>query len=162
MTAASDLWAAVKVDYDAGGLLTLTNIRNRAATTINDTIGTSAAQAVVNLFPMHAQVDYDSTNAAHVECGKLGVIAVLWRRGGSASAIEQVKWDEVFGDAGVLSKLKRTGPRGRVAPVSNSGVTQAPEQTSDGSNVRGWSDPESLPVGLRAFSDGNNDLAPVV
>lgn len=149
MTSAADLWTAVKADYDAAGLLTLTNIRNRGATAIDDTVGTNAAQAVLNLWPVIAQADYDPANAAHVEIAELGVIAMLWRRGGSASGIEQVKWDEVFGDSGLIVALRKVGPRGRVAPVSNSGVTQKPE-SDDGNNVRGWSDRESLPTGFLA------------
>ncbi len=144
MTAAA-LWAAVKLDYDSDGLVTLTNIRNRAATTINDTVGEAAAQAVLNLWPAYVQTTYDAANLLHVEAGEMATIAVLWRRGGTSSTIEQVKWDEVFGDDGILSKIRRTGPRARMAPASNSGVDQAAEQTSDGSPVRGWADRESLP-----------------
>jgi hypothetical protein len=74
------------------------------------------------------------------------VIAVLWRRGGSASAIEQVKWDEVFGDQGVVARLRRVSVRGRLSPRSNSGVQQKAERDENGQAVRGWSDRESLPV----------------
>jgi hypothetical protein len=150
MTAAA-LWTAVKADYDADGLITLTNIKNRAATTINDTVGTAAAQAVINLWPAYAQTAYDAANDLHVEAAEMGVIAVLWRRGGSSSTIEQVKWDEVFGESGVISKIRNTGPRARMAPVSNSGVDQAPERTPDGSPVRGWADRESLPPGFLSY-----------
>lgn len=148
MTAASDLWTAVKADYDAAGLLTLTNIRSRGATTINDTVGTAAAQAVINLWPIYAQTAYDQTNVMHVEVAELGVIAMLWRRGGSASSIEQVKWDEVFGDNGAVSKLKRTSSRGHASPGSNSGVQPSSELTQDGRPVLPWSDRRSLPLGI--------------
>jgi hypothetical protein len=146
MTAASDLWAAVVARYDADGLITLTNIRDSGATVADGTVGLRAAQSVVDLWPIYAQADFDSTNAQHIEAGVLGVIAVLWRRGGSASAIEQVKWDEVFGDQGVVARLRRVSVRGRLSPRSNSGVQQKAERDENGQAVRGWSDRESLPV----------------
>ncbi|MEY4534767.1 MAG: hypothetical protein RLZZ246_1085, partial [Planctomycetota bacterium] len=145
---AANLWTAVKADYDSAGLVTLTNIRDRSATTINDSVGTAAAQSVIDLWPIYAQVPYDAANATHVEVAEFGVIAVLWRRGGSSSTIEQVKWDEVFGGEGMISRVRRTGPRGHARPVSNSGVQQAPETGPDGGQVRGWADRESLPVGF--------------
>jgi hypothetical protein len=146
MAAQDDLWTAVKADYDSDGLVTLTNIRNRAALTINDSVGVAASLAVINLWPMHAQAAYDSTNAAHVEVAEMGVIAMLWRRGGSASSIEQVKWDEVFGDNGLISKIRQTGARSHRVGVSNSGVSQSSELDSSGSRVLGWSDRNALPV----------------
>lgn len=145
MTAASELWAAVKTRYDSDGLVTLTNIRNRSATAIDDTVGTAAAQTVVDLWPLYAQTAYDSTNGAHVEVGCFGVVAVLWRRGGSSSQIEQVKWDEVFGDDGLIARVRRTEPRARGIPVSNSGVQQSSELVG-GRPRRGWADPANLPA----------------
>ena len=142
---ATALWAAVVADYDADGLISLTNIRDRSATTIDTAVGEAAAQAVINLWPVYAQVEYDAANAVHVEVAEMGVIAMLWRRGGSSSAIEQVKWDEVFGDEGLIARVRRTGPRGRAAPSSNSGVQQAPERDAGGRLVRGWADTQSLP-----------------
>jgi len=157
MTAAA-LWTAVKADYDTDGLISLTNIKNRAASTINDTVGTAAAQAVINLWPAYAQTAYDAANELHVEAAEMGVIAILWRRGGSSSSIEQVKWDEVFGDGGVISKIRMTGPRARMAPSSNSGVTQADERTADWSNVRGWADRESLPPNFLTIRTPSSEL----
>lgn len=155
---AADLWSAVVSDYDQDGLITLTNIRNRSATSINTSVGEAAAQAVINLWPVYAQADYDPTNQTHVEVAEMGVIAMLWRRGGTSSAIEQVKWDEVFGDDGLITRVRRTGARGRVAPTSNSGVQQAPERDSGGRMVRGWADAASLPpnyLPLRRTVDGD-------
>jgi len=142
------LWTAVTAAYDADGLITLTNIRDRSATTIATSNGQTAAQAVIDLWPAYAEVAYDASDALHVEVAILGVIAILWRRGGTASTIEQVKWDEVFGTDGVMARVRRTGPRGHRGPSTNSGVEQASELNSDGSRVRGWADPESLPVGF--------------
>lgn len=144
MTAATELWASVESAYDAGGLISLTNIRDRSATTVNDTVGESAAQEVIDLWGIYAQADYDSTDATNVAIGRQAVIAVLWRRGGSASTIEQVKWEEVFGDEGLIAKLKRTNSRGRISPSTNSGVQQSSE-LSGGRAVRPWSDPDAIP-----------------
>lgn len=144
MADADDLWTAVKADYDSDGLVSLTNIRNRGATTIDDTVGTNASQSVINLWPMYAQVDYDAGNAVHVEVAELGVIAMLWRRGGAATSIEQVKWDEVFGQQGMMALVRRTNARARIAPTSNSGTTTSKE-TVNGQKVYGWTDKASLP-----------------
>lgn len=144
MAAADDLWTAVVAAYDSDGLVTLTNIRDRSATTIDTAAGTAAAQAVIDLWPAYAQVVYDEFDALHVEAGILGVIAMLWRRGGTASRIEQVKWEEVFGDDGVLSKIKRTGARGRQGPASDSQFQPSVYTRAQ----RPWSDRGSLPPGL--------------
>jgi len=142
---ASALWTAVVAAYDSNGLISLTNIRDRSATAIDTTVGQTAAQGVIDLWPAYAQVAYDSTSALHVEVAILGVIAMLWRRGGSASTIEQVKWEEVFANDGVISRVRRTGPRGHQGPSSNSGVTQKAERTASGAKIRDWADRESLP-----------------
>jgi hypothetical protein len=148
MSAASELWTAVVNRYNSDGLVTLTNIRDKTANTINPTTGQAAAQAVINLWPQYAQETYDSTDDAQVEIGTMGVIAVLWRWGGVSTRIQQIKWDEVFGDDGLIARYRRTNARARISPSSNSGVTQATEQASDGGNVRGWADRESLPQGV--------------
>lgn len=146
---ATDLWNAVVAAYDERGLISLTNIRSTAATTINTTAGENAAQGVIDLWPIFAQTDFDIDNATHVEVGKQATIAMLWRRGGSAANIAEVKWNEVFSDDGMIAKVRATGPRGHAAPSTNSGVVQPPEQTSDGRPYRGWSDRSNWPpVGL--------------
>jgi hypothetical protein len=109
-------------------------------------VGTEAANGTLNLWPAYAQVDFDVTDGLHLEAAVRGTIAMLWERGGSATAIAQQEWDEVF-TAGIISALKNTGPRGHQGPSSNSGVSQKSELTSSGRSVRGWSDPESLPIG---------------
>lgn len=139
------LWDAVKARYDSNGLISLTNIRDGSQTTIDDTVGTEAANGTINLFPVSAQEAFDVTDGAHLEAAVMGVIAMLWRRGGTSSEIEQVKWDEVFSPEGIIAKVRRTGPRGHQGPSSNSGVSQKSELTSSGSQVRGWADRESLP-----------------
>jgi hypothetical protein len=146
MTAASDLWAAVVASYDSDGLIALTNVRDRGATSIDETIGTNAAQAVVDLWPIYAQAAFDETNATHVEVGKRAVVAVLWSRGGASTSIAKVEWDEVFSPEGMIARVQRTGARGRQGPSSNSGV-QTRSELANGRPVRGWSDRDSLPVG---------------
>lgn len=145
MTDATDLWAAVEASYDSAGLLALTNIRDRSATAVDDTVGADACQGVIDMWPAYAQVTYDAANALHVEVAKRAVIALLWSRGGTSATIAKVEWDEVFGESGLLSKVRRTGARGRTAPSSNSGV-QSRSELSNGRAVRGWSDRDALPV----------------
>jgi len=152
MTAATELFEAVKVAYDSAGLITLTNIRDRTGTTIDETVGDNTAQSVIDLWPAWANVAYDSTNALHVEVAIEGVIALLWRRGGTATEIEKVKWDQVFGDDGMISKVKDTGPRGRKGPSSNSNVTQHSGLLSNGARRRPWADVISLPHGIMPLS----------
>jgi hypothetical protein len=148
MTAAA-LWTSVVANYESEGLINLTNPRDNNALAVDTTYGESAAQEVIDLFPLYGQVEYDATDSQHVAVGRRAVIAVLYERGGTTSSIAQVEWGEVFGDDGLLSKLKRTGARGRQGPSSNSGVSQKSELTSNGRRVRGWSDPDALPAGRR-------------
>ena len=145
MTAVA-LWAAVVASYDNAGLVTLTNIRDRAATVIDTAVGEAAAQSVIDLWPAYVQEAYDAADALHVEAGIRAVIATLFERGGTSANIVEVKWEEAFGDDGILSKVRRTGARARQGPVSNSNVTQATGLTAGGARFRGWADRESLPV----------------
>lgn len=147
MTAATDLFEALKLVYDSDGIITLTNIRDRAATTIDENVGDRAAQSVIDLWPAYAQIDYEPTDALHEEVAILGVIAILWRRGGSATSIEQVKWDEVFGADGAISKIRKTGPRARQGPKTNSNLTQSTGLTSSGRRKIPWSDRGAFPTG---------------
>ena len=141
MTDQSDLWDYVESIYDVDGLISLTNIRDRAATAADDAVGTAAALSVIRLWPAYAQVDFDVLDGLHLEVAAVGVIAVLWRRGGAATGIEQVKWDTVFGDDGMIAKVRRTDPRGRPGPSSNSGTIT----TQESGTQFGWSDRASLP-----------------
>lgn len=134
---ASALWTAVKASYDEQGLLTLTNIRDRAATAIDDTAGEDAAQEVIDLWPSYAQTDYDATDSRHVAIGKHAVIAVLWRRGGTAAGIAQVRWDEVFSQSGMIASLRRTDARARSGPKTNANTTYS-----------SWSSRDALPHGI--------------
>jgi hypothetical protein len=149
MTDATDLWDSVVANYESEGLINLTNPRDNNALAVDGTYGGTAAQEVIDLFPLYGQVVYDAANAQHVAVGRRAVLAILYERGGTSSATASTEWAEVFGDDGLLSKLKRTSVRGRSSPSSNSGVSQRSELTSDGRRVRGWSDADSLPLGRR-------------
>jgi len=148
VTSATELWTAIVADYDDTGLVTLTNIRDRSATSVDTSYGQTQAQAVINLWPAYADIDYDSTDALHVEVAEMGVIAILWRRGGSSTSIARVEWDEVFGAGGMIERVKMTGARARSSPASNSNVTQASGLTANGRKKRGWSESVSLPSGI--------------
>lgn len=141
------IWTAVKARYDNSGLISLTNIRSRSASEVDDDVGTEAANGVLNLWPRFAQVAFDVTDGAHIEVAVRGTIANLWERGGSSAAIAKVEWDEVFSDTGLIGRLRRTGARGRQGPSSNSGVTQSSELTSTGKRTLPWSDRKALPPG---------------
>lgn len=147
VTDASALWTAVVAAYPSQDLVSLTNIRDRDATTAVTAAGESAAQEVIDLWPLYAQVEYDSDNSTHVTVAKRGVIAVLWSRGGTAVQSAKIEWDEVFGDSGTISRVRRTGPRGRRGPVSNSEFEQ-PTGLAGARTVRPWSHPSSLPLGI--------------
>ncbi len=153
---ATALWAAVVVSYDSQSLITLTNIHDRAETTIDTAQGEDAAQQVIDLWPAYVQNVYDENNALHVAVGKRATIAVLWERGGTAANIAKLEWDEVFTDT-MLDRIKRTGPRGRQGPTSNSDVTQSTLAQVDGSRPLPWADPNSLPLGILPSNRGSSD-----
>ena len=140
------LWAYVKTTYDAAGLVTLTNRSVRSATAVDDVVGLAQSQSVLNLWPAYAQVAFDAADPLHLEVAVEGVIAMLWRRGGAATSIEAVKWDTVFGEGGTIEKVRRTNPRSKRGPSSNSAV-QTSREDSSGQKSYGWSDPRSLPQG---------------
>lgn len=150
-----DLWTYVASIYDTDGLIPLTNIRDRSATAIDSAVGVAAALSAIRLWPAYAQVDFDVADGLHLEVAAKAVIAVLWERGGTSSSIEQVKWEAVFGDGGLIEKVKRTNPRSRPGPSSNSGTI-----TSVESGTRyGWADKASLPPGIlpSSFDAGSED-----
>lgn len=137
---ASALWTAVVAAYDSQGLEELTNPRNPETTSVNTTIGQSAAQHFIDLFPIYAEVAYSASDTQHVAIGLQGTIAVLFRRGGASTTIDEVKWDTVFGQDGLLSKLRNTTTRQRL-PLT----TSAPDTDSSGNDLRGWSHKKSMP-----------------
>jgi hypothetical protein len=132
--------------YDGDSLIQLTNINDPSASAIDTTAGESAAQQVIDLWPLYAQDDYDASDSSNVAVAMRGTIAVLWERGGTAATVAEIKWDDVFGTTPMLDKLASTGSRARQTPSSNSNVTQASGLTSSGRKKRGWADVESLPT----------------
>lgn len=145
MTDATTLWASVKSSYPTDDLITLSSIRDRSATAVDDTAGADASQAVLDLWPIYAQADFDIANAKHVQVAKFAVISMLWRRGGTATTVAKVEWDEVWGADGMITRLRNTSVRGRLSASSNSDVVSS-RRDSDGTKKRGWSDPQSLPT----------------
>ena len=130
------LFAEVIDSYDENGLITLTNIRDRTATAIDTAVGEKAAQGVINVWPAYAQEEFDILNPLHVDVATFGVIAYLWRRGGSSTTIEQVKWDEVFvGLDSMIVRVLRTNARARIKPS-----TTGPDLAPDGTRIPPWSD----------------------
>lgn len=147
MADADTLWTAVVSSYASSLLIELTNQRDPSATAIETTVGTAAAQAIIDLWPMYVQSDFDVTDARHLQVAILGTVAMLYRRGGAASEVEQAKWNEVFGSDGLAAKLRSTDPRARSGPASNSDVASSNE-TIGGRRVLGWSDRRNLPANL--------------
>ena len=147
---ATALWTSVKAAYNDVMLRQLTNVNTQTGA-VDDTVGESAAQEVIDLWPVYAQVDYDAANTTHVRVGEQGVIAVLWRRTGAAAAAATVKWGEVFGNDGAISRIRNTDPRSRSAPSSNSNVVSA---VSGEQSERGWADRSALASGLLPSTRG--------
>ena len=145
---ATDLWTAVTAAYSTQALMDLTNPDDRSASTANATKGEAAAQAVIDLWPIYAQEDYDASSSLHVQVAVMGTIAMLHRRGGSSSEVDKVTWEEVFGPDGALMKLKRTGARARILPQISGNTQRSTEGTTSGTPQRPWSDSDSRPEGL--------------
>jgi hypothetical protein len=140
MTAADDLWAAVKNNYDEQMLISLTNVRKRENAGIEDSVGTSAAQSVINWYPIIVQADYDEGSAQHVEVGMVGVIAMLWRRGGSAANAEKIRWEDWVQ---LAETLKGVEPRAHGLPESgdvNGKDCSADPACPPGCRPMGWAD----------------------
>lgn len=126
------LWDEVLLRYDTQTLVELTNPRTKAET-VNTTLGTRAATAVTaTYFPTFAQMDYDSTLAAHVEIGTEGVIAVLFKWGGTTLNVAKVEFDSWVER---LRALRNVGPRQKVPPTTSSELT-ASDEVSGSAEVR--------------------------
>lgn len=138
------VWTAVVARYDNDSLVSLTNINDRDQGSIDTTVGTEAANGTLNLWPAYAQVEFDVSDGLHLEVAVRGTIAMLQERGGTSTDVAKIEWEEVFANDGLMGKVKRTGPRGRQGPSSNSGVT-TPAETSNGRAVIGWSHRNNFP-----------------
>lgn len=146
MTAAI-LWQSVVESYETTGLIQLTNLRNRAAEVIDTAVGESAAQEVIDLWPVYAQQPFEAADGSALAVGRHAVIAVLWRRGGMSLEVGKVEWDHVFGPGGMVEQYKQGTSRAQGIPKSNSRVRTRPE-AQGGRMVQGWSDRDSLPHGV--------------
>lgn len=144
---ATALWAAVVASYPANIVLQLSNLGSPEATTVNTTAGEAAAQEVIDLWPVYAQVAYSASNATHVAVGKIATLTMLARKSGHAATSATVEWDQVFGGDGMIARIKETSARAWPSPASNSGVTTRREN-ADGVNIRGWGDRDAIPHGL--------------
>jgi hypothetical protein len=144
---ATALWTAVVASYPSHVLVELSNLGDPAATTIATATGIDAAQAVIDLWPVYAQTDYDSTSAAHVQVAKIATLTMLAKRTGKTQSAATVEWDQVFGGDGMIARIKETGPRGHTGPVTNSRVRTSRESIN-GQAVLGWSDRGALPYGV--------------
>jgi len=148
------LWTAVVARYPSSVLVALTNVDDPSGTSVDTAYGTEAANGVINLWPLYAQVDFDVTDATHLEVAARGVIAQLQERGGVSSQMAKIEWDEVFGDNGLIAKVSKTGPRGRQGPTTNSNIRQSTGLTESGGRKRAWADKDSLPSGILPSDQG--------
>jgi len=150
------LWTAVKAAYDASFLLPITSVNDRTATSIGsaqNTVGTAAAEQLIGLWPHYTEVAFSVTDTGHLAVAIRGTVAILLERASVGSEQAAKEWQEVFGDSGMMRRIKVTGPRGHPTPKSN-----APDKTSAGAVKRGWSDTLSLPIGtLPSHRTVNND-----
>jgi len=135
--AATELWAAVKARYDEQGLISLTNVRKRNAGAINNDVGEQAADDVILAFYTDVQTDYDDTSDYHLTVAIEGVIAMLWKRGGTAATIAKVKWEDWVERAKILKGVE---PRGHAEPGTNSGLQPSRDGEVTFGRQRPWSD----------------------
>ena len=153
MGTAEDLWTEVKTSYGTPLLTSLTG-GDRNGSIPDDVKGVDAAQGVLDLWEPHVQAKYDAADRQHVEVAKRGVIAMLWSRGGTGAEVARVKWDDVFGDNGLMVKLRRTGSRGRISPEKGDTYSR-----DIGDRARpNWSDPSRRPANSLPRSGLPDDL----
>lgn len=132
----STLWDAVKDRYDAQALVELTQHRDVAATTIDDTYGERAVDGIVALFPTYVQEAFDDTSAAHILIGVEGVIALLFKWGGTTHRVAQVRWEDWLEQA---RAFRSAGPRARIVPETSVPASKAPSDPPSTPHTP-WSD----------------------
>lgn len=143
MSDASELWRKVEESYDVATLRALTNVRDRSPSGINVAVGERAAADIVAMWPAIVQNEYDSTDTLHVAAAVFATYALLWRRGGTATSAQRVKWDEAVE---FMERVRDTGPRAHAAPGSSSGV-RSPREDADGRKKLPWSHRKAIPQG---------------
>lgn len=124
------LWDEVKSRFGTSYLISLTNPHNPAATTINDTIGTLAADDVEAEIETYSGVVFDLTDRRHLVVGVAAVLLKLMTQTGQFNndALEKRILDK-YESLGLV-----TG-RNRIVPTTNSPVEPTPESV-DGETVR--------------------------
>lgn len=138
------IWTNVKAGYAVDLLLPLLAVYDASVTTIGaaqDTVGTAASQQCIDYFPLYGEIEFDVLDSQHMAVAIRGTITVLYERGGSGSTHAKEEWDEVWGDSGLLSKLRKVGARGHQAPATN-----ALDTDSSGRQLASWS--EAVPRGI--------------
>jgi len=142
---AATLWTATKARKDAYAILSLTNPRDTSAVTPNDSVGEQAAADVLGFWSIYAQEDFDESNEAHLVAAVEGVVAQLWRRNAPTSEAADRAWKLVFGDDGMVAKIRSTGPRSAQGPVI---ARRRDEVSRDGYALRSFGDRRNVPAGV--------------
>lgn len=128
-------WDRVKTLYDQNLLRQLTNAGNPGASTINDTIGNSAAAFALEEFANVVQVSYDDTILSHQFAINELVIFILQTWANKLGEAASKRQEIVYSRLKTLAKSR--GGRNRCTPVSSS-----PDQTTDDSRNGAISNPK--------------------
>lgn len=111
------VWTETKAAKDPNVLRALTRPRDTSATMIDDAVGERAAADALAFWEMHAQTPFDAANPQHLAVAVEATIAQLWRRNAPTSDAAERTWRTVWGDDGLVAKLRATGPRGAQGPA---------------------------------------------
>lgn len=134
----STLWTAVKARYDEQALLELTNLRDTTAVAIDDAQGERAVLSVVAFFPVYVQEAFDETDDGHLAIACEGVVAQLFKWGGSTHRIAETTWDAW---KQLCAEWKSTHARARIVPVTSVPTTLVSSDAPTTPHTP-WSDPE--------------------
>lgn len=123
MAAEDDLWAAVVERYPDDALVGLTNPRKRNVGAIDTARGVAAAADIINLwFPQYVQRDYDAVHyPQHEVLAVEGVVALLWRQGGTSASVREIQWSDWVA---LAEAHRNVDPRAWAEPGSSSHVTE--------------------------------------
>jgi len=151
------LWDAVRDRYDPQALAELTQQRETYDGSIDDAVGERAVTALVALWPTYIQEEYDETDQGHIEVGVEGVIAMLFKWGGTTHRIAQVRWDEWLDFA---RAWRNTHARARIIPTNSVPDTKRSSQAPS-TPYTPWSDNkrfDGLSPGRRNPFDLDSDV----
>lgn len=122
----SALWTQVKLIYDTQTLKELTNKRNPAGSSIDDTYGTRIATMAASWFQRKVQAEYDSTDDGHNEVAVWACYVMLRKVSGKfADIIER----EVQSVEEAMVNLRKIKGHGRVMPTTDSVLEMSTEDT---------------------------------